>query len=219
MREQEGAVRGELGETARRTAAASRTGLLIVAAARTLFLERGYEAVTIDEIASAAGVSRMTVFNRFKTKDAVFRAMVDDHWQRWGKETRTAAVPHEAPVEDHLRAIALAIVAFQNNPQQLQFQRLIVSESRRLDWIGPAAYRTGKGPHMKQLARHLAKLHEEKRLDCPRADIAAWQFVGLVQEFLVWPKVMAMGDADTVPLADVVIDEAIATFMARYDAM
>jgi len=189
----------------------------IVAAARRLFLNQGYDAVSIDEIARDAGVARQTVFNRFGTKDAVFRAMVADHWDRWGREVQISTVPHTAPVVDHLRAIATSIVAFQENPDQINFQRLIVGESRRLDWIGPAAYRVGKGPRMKALAAHFAQLHSERRLNCPRSEIAAWQFVGLVQEFLVWPKVMDMGDAgDTIPEPDVVIDEAIATFMARY---
>jgi hypothetical protein len=39
----------------------------------------------------------------------------------------------------------------------------------------------------------------------------------MVQEFLVWPQVMDIGDAaDTLPAAGIVIDEAIATFLARY---
>jgi AcrR family transcriptional regulator len=37
--------------------------------ARALFIERGFEAVTIDEIAGAAEVSRMTVFNYFPAKE------------------------------------------------------------------------------------------------------------------------------------------------------
>lgn len=37
-----------------------------------LFFERGFDAVTIDEIASAADVSRMTVFNHFPRKEDMF---------------------------------------------------------------------------------------------------------------------------------------------------
>jgi AcrR family transcriptional regulator len=188
-----------------------------VAAARRLFLDQGYDAVSIDEIAKAADVARQTVFNRFGTKDAVFRAMIADHWDRWGKAAGTAAVAHEEPVEAHLRAIARGIAAFQNDPEQIKFQRLIVGESRRLDWIGPAAFQAGKGPRMRALADHFARLDAEGRLQCPNPMVAAWQFVGLVQEFLVWPRVMDIGKAaDALPPADVVIEEAVATFMARY---
>lgn len=196
--------------------AAARSQQVILAAARALFLERGFDAVSMDDIAQAAGVSRQTVFNRFLRKDAVFRAVVDDHWNNWGRDVEATRIPHEAPVEQHLRAIALSVVAFQDSPEQIQFQRLIVGESRRLDWIGPAAYRAGKGPRMQALAAHFATLHDEGRLNCPNADIAAWQFIALIQEFLVWPKVMAAGDDDAIPPVETVITEAILTFMARY---
>jgi len=42
---------------------------LIAETARSLFTERGFDAVTVDEVAREADVSRMTVFNYFPTKE------------------------------------------------------------------------------------------------------------------------------------------------------
>lgn len=195
----------------------SQSELDIMHAARMLFLDLGYEGVSMESIAHVAGVARQTVFNRFGSKDAVFRAMVSDHWASWGRALAIEQVPHSAPVEKHLRVIALSIASFQHSPDQIKFQRLVVSESRRFDWIGPASYQSGKGPRMVAFGQHLRQLDAEGRLNCKQPDIAAWQFVGLIQEFLVWPEVMAMGVQDgVIPSAEIVINEAIATFMARY---
>lgn len=60
-----------LTERGRRT----RDGL--VAAARTVFEERGFPATTMNDIAAAAGVSHGTVYTWFPTKEDVFRAVCD----------------------------------------------------------------------------------------------------------------------------------------------
>src|SRR3954471_21906555 len=48
------------------------TRLAISAVATRLFIERGFEAVTVAEVAAAAGVSVNTVFNYFATKEELF---------------------------------------------------------------------------------------------------------------------------------------------------
>ncbi|UXY32882.1 TetR/AcrR family transcriptional regulator C-terminal domain-containing protein [Streptomyces sp. HUAS TT20] len=56
-------------------------------------------------------------------------------------------------------------------------------------------------------------------MSCPSPRTAARQFLGLVQEFAVWPKVMAVDAGRTdIPPTDVVIEEAISTFLSRYGA-
>lgn len=47
---------------------AQRTRAAIRAAALTLTRERGYSAMTVDDVATLAGVSRRTVFNHFSSK-------------------------------------------------------------------------------------------------------------------------------------------------------
>jgi AcrR family transcriptional regulator len=61
----------ERGDTLRtRKRLATRQG--ISDTATRLFLEKGFDAVTIDEIAAAADVGRMTVFNHFPRKEDMF---------------------------------------------------------------------------------------------------------------------------------------------------
>src|ERR1700710_1483880 len=49
---------------------ATRQGISNVAT--RLFIKRGFDHVTVDEIAAAAGVGRMTVFNYFPRKEDMF---------------------------------------------------------------------------------------------------------------------------------------------------
>ena len=63
-----------------------RTCIQIYTAAMTLFLKRGFDAVTIDEICRAADVARATVFLHFQTKEA----LLAEHGQRANQELAAA---------------------------------------------------------------------------------------------------------------------------------
>ena len=54
-----------------------RTRELIAQTARRLFLERGFDAVTVAEVARAAEVSEKTVFNYFPTKEDLFYSRLE----------------------------------------------------------------------------------------------------------------------------------------------
>jgi AcrR family transcriptional regulator len=82
-------------------------------AATRLFLERGFDHVTVDEIAMAADVGRMTVFNHFPRKEDMFFDRDEE-----GREMLRAALrqrdPRVAPIET-LRLLAHQLVA-QHSP-------------------------------------------------------------------------------------------------------
>ena len=48
----------------------------IVEAAERLFLQRGFGAVSMDDLAEAAGVARRTLYNQFASKEEIFREML-----------------------------------------------------------------------------------------------------------------------------------------------
>ena len=86
---------------------ATRQGISV--AATRLFLERGFDEVTVDEVAAAADVGRMTVFNHFPRKEDMFFDRDEE-----GRELLRAALrerdPRVAPIET-LRLLAHRLVA------------------------------------------------------------------------------------------------------------
>lgn len=73
-------------------------------AALTLFLERGFEATTIDDIAAAAEVSRRSFFHYFASKEDVVSA-----WQEHAATTLVAAIIARPSDESMLTAAENAI--------------------------------------------------------------------------------------------------------------
>lgn len=84
---------GELRESKKRE-----TRQRISDVATTLFFERGFDAVTIDEVASAAKVSKPTVFNYFARKEDLFLDRQDDVGQLL-REALDGKPKGEAPVD------------------------------------------------------------------------------------------------------------------------
>ncbi|WP_232836421.1 TetR/AcrR family transcriptional regulator [Lentzea terrae] len=62
---------------------AARNQAAILAAATDLICERGIEAVSIDDVAAAAGVGKGTVFRRFGDKAGLIQAVVDSTAASW----------------------------------------------------------------------------------------------------------------------------------------
>ena len=81
-------------------------------AATRLFLERGFDHVTVDEIAAVADVGRMTVFNHFPRKEDMFFDRDEEGFEIL-REALRKRDPGLAPVET-LRLLAHRLVAEQS---------------------------------------------------------------------------------------------------------
>ena len=198
----------------------SATNRAILDAAHRLFLKAGFDGVNLEQVGRAAGVSRQTVYNQFGSKEAVFHEVVKRHWDAVRSETASAFAAMETVAtspDECLRNFARALLRFVEETDQVAFTRLVIAESRVRPWIADEFYRCGKEPILKGFAVALATMARQGMIRCARPELAAHQFMGLVQEFVIWPRVMAIGKglAD-LPDNEVVIDEAVTMFLSRY---
>jgi mycofactocin system transcriptional regulator len=85
----------------------------------TLFAARGFDATTVDEIASAAGIGRRTFFRYFPSKNDVPWGAFEDELERM--RVRLKACPSEVPLMD---AIRIALIDFNRvAPEQVPLHR------------------------------------------------------------------------------------------------
>ena len=184
----------------------------IVEAAERLFLERGFGAVSMDELAVAAGVARRTLYNQFASKEAIFREMLLgvagqlEHAFPPGIETR-------GEVEDVLRLVARMILELHKHPEYLGFLRMVVADSRQFPWIAEE-FASVMNPQTERLVRYLAHLTALGILDCRNPMLAAHQFMGMLNELSLWPWMMGR---DSLPVsAEEAVEETIRIFLQHY---
>lgn len=100
----------------------------ILDAAMALFPSRGYDGVSVDAIAHAAGVSKLTVYSHFADKEALFGAAVT--------ECCAQLLPHrlfelgpDLPVDAALRQIARAFIDLMMDERAISLHRVMVSQA------------------------------------------------------------------------------------------
>jgi AcrR family transcriptional regulator len=96
------------------------TRAALMAAARELFTERGYAAVSTEEIVGRAGVTRGALYHHFKDKKDLFRSVVEQLEQEVLERIAGVAFQHEDPWEQQVAALnAFLDVCLEPDVQQL----------------------------------------------------------------------------------------------------
>jgi len=102
----------------------------VLEAARRIFLDRGFEGASIDDIAQAARSGKQTIYARFGNKRELFTAVITrDVASRIAQSGSTA--PHGANIEERLVSAGtfMALSAFE--PDRIGLMRLAIAETQR----------------------------------------------------------------------------------------
>lgn len=185
---------------------------LIVRAATALFLELGYDRSSLARIAESAGVSKATLFKQFPTKAALFDAIVTESWA----STDELEVPPPGDLAAGLTAIGHRYAALLNRPEMTDLFRIVIAELPRFPELAQAQFSQGKMPYFESVRRYLAAESESGGAAVPDADLATTQFLGMISNYLFWPRLLIPGWSVTRARATEVIEEAVATMVTRY---
>ena len=82
----------------------------ILEAAKRLFLDQGYQGVSMDQIATAAGVSKLTVYSHFGDKETLFSEAIAAKCREVLPDELFVSPP-EGPLHEQLCAIGHAFFA------------------------------------------------------------------------------------------------------------
>ncbi len=145
-----------------------------------IFLEKGFEQTTTEEIAVSVGMSKRTVYARYADKTRLFRAAVHRAVERY-TVPRTAV---EALATDDLRetlaAIARQRIANIATPVVIKLQRILTAHSYRFPELFQAAYDEGAGPTIGFLMELFVRYGKRGEIDVIEPRRAATAFLSLV---------------------------------------
>lgn len=196
---------------------AERKRQAILAAARTLFLRDGFDA-SVDQIAAEAGVSKVTVYNHFGTKQALFVEIVKAGLDAPLGDTLLGAVDRLEDGGDLRSAVTEAARAWvreiRSDPDVLALRTLMAREAHRVPELEEAWRRGGPSLHHPAARDALAKLTASGQLAIPDPEVAILQLYSL----LVFPHLVfhAYGTGVDEALADRLITSGVDMFLSYY---
>jgi TetR/AcrR family transcriptional regulator, mexJK operon transcriptional repressor len=133
----------------------------IVRLAAPLFLKKGYDNVSIDEIIGVVGGSKATIYAWFGGKEGLFDAVVT---QECRAVTMAIHVDAAGSLEAQLTEIGQSFLAMVLSPPILEFHRLMVSIGRTFPEVGRLFYETGPASAYQIVATWIAKQQKEGRV-------------------------------------------------------
>lgn len=150
----------------------------IIRAATACFFDVGYAASSIEQIAADAGVSKVTIYNQFGDKRALFAAAVEHQCERVRGHFAIAPEAGQS-IRARLTAIGEAMFAFLSRPEMVQFERRIAAETEHDPDIGRAFLEAGPWRMKAALAAFLSHAQQQGELEIPDPGLAAEQFVSM----------------------------------------
>lgn len=183
-----------------------------MAAALTVFAKNGYACTSMDEIATAAKVSKPTLYTYFGSKDQLFEALMvaqrDDMLQPFEHGSKNL-------VQD-LHTFAWAYAEVVMKPEFLSLARLVIGEAQRFPTIGKTYQAAGPDRVLKGIMAYLEQRRSQGLLVFHDAELAAQDLWSLI---LSAPRNEALHRPDAVPGHRAIersINNGLAVFLRAY---
>jgi TetR/AcrR family transcriptional repressor of mexJK operon len=113
----------------------------ILRGAKAAFLKEGFGGASMDQVAALAGVSKMTVYRHFGSKEELFAGVITDLCHFIVAEDLDAIFAQEP--QQALRAFARKMTDIVFEPDTAELHRIVIAESRRFPKLGQLFYQTG----------------------------------------------------------------------------
>ncbi len=187
----------------------------IVQAARKTFLARGFDAASMDQIALTAGVSKRTVYNRFRSKEELFGAAIEETCRNL-VPVNADAIEASLPPGEFIRQLARQVVEGFLQPEALSLRRIAAFEAERTPEIGRSYLVHGPDWIVEHCTPIIKRLADRGVLKVDDPVSALWRLGALITEPLYTRVLMGDIPNDLEKAIDEQVNQGVAAFMMLY---
>lgn len=185
----------------------------IIDAALELFLDGGFDAVSMDAIAAKANVSKRTVYAHFDGKEALFSATMSAHCEMQANMPLSGdppVGPPEAVLREFGRNLLRTILA----PMTVITQRRVIADADRFPELSRIFWESGPNRAKTFLARYFEELHRQGVVVVPDPEHTALAFMGAVALGYFLPSIFGLrSEEPTDAEIDAHLDATVPAFL------
>lgn len=150
----------------------------VIEAASQQFLEQGYDRASMDAVAQASGVSKMTLYNYFPSKEALFEACVTCRTERMFEDVAQSPLDPSRPA-DGLAQIARQFLALMRADDVLQIHRTLFGIASSQPEVCSRFFKAGPQRVRELVHGYLSASVRAGQLDIEDVTLATEQFLAL----------------------------------------
>ncbi|MGE8327144.1 TetR/AcrR family transcriptional regulator [Pseudomonas urmiensis] len=189
----------------------------ILEAAKALFLSLGYANTSMDAVAAAAGVSKLTVYSHFTDKQTLFGSAVMATCQTQLPEL-IFELPDGVPLDQVLLNIARGFQALISSDESVKLSRLIIALGSQDPGFGQFFYEAGPKRVLGEMEALLRSVAERGLLQIDNPLRAAEHFFCLIKGAPDYRLLLGCAPALSLDEAEVHVREVVGLFMRAYQS-
>lgn len=170
----------------------------------------------MDRVAQESGAARRTLYNQFESKEALFEAMTARIWASFPVFDITRDESSLKDPKIGLTRLGRAVADFWTPPEAIALLRMVIAEGPRFPKLIEMFFAKGKAPAMNAVAAYLDALTARKLLKVKDSTMGARQFLGLIDEPLLWIRVIGVNETFSRQQRYAIVDSAVDIFLGFY---
>ncbi len=190
----------------------------ILAGARAVFRELGFERASVDHIAARAGVSKATVYNHFTDKKALYVAYLSEEVDALRESVRCMLLRSEpvGEIRPALQSAGERLLELFLDPTIVRFYRNTAAEIERFPDLGQRLFESGPAALIAVLTDYLQRWANRGALHLDDPRTAAVHFVMLCHGDLVVRSQLGALPTALGPAITRTVEQAVTAFLAAY---
>lgn len=177
-----------------RRKAVAATRLRILQSAKAAFLRHGLAGATMEAVATAASVTKITVYRHFRSKEELLAGVVE---RMSLVDYRLHAAIAGQPLEEGLYLYGMFYAAIIFDTETIELNRIVIAENARYPHLSQLYYRNGPQLTIDTLTEFLAPFARAGRLRVKDPREAAEEFLDHVRGYAHLRLLMGIGTRPT----------------------